>query len=126
MGIAGVPLQGIEMSYFRQPEFMGRLDLNTYTKADWSQVSERYATHEPGTQRRMVSVAGRTAELISVALGNRPVNGLGVVVDLGEYVAIAETSAVSSGNASATPDHNPLIDEQTFLSVLEQLRPYPQ
>ena len=29
------------------------------------------------------------------------------------------------GSTPGGPDANPLIDEQTFLSVMQQLRPYP-
>jgi len=126
-GIRGVALQGIEMSYFRQPEFKGRLDLNTYSQSDWSRVAARFGREGgPGQARRTVTVAGHSAELISTPAGTRPVNGLSLVVDFGGYIAVAETSAVSSGNASSVPDRNPLLDEETFLSVLEELRPYPQ
>jgi len=36
--------------------------------------------------------------------------------------AVEATNALTPGGSQL----NPLIDEQTFLSVLEQLRPYPQ
>ena len=38
-------------------------------------------------------------------------------------LALGNTHIV--GSTPGGPDANPLIDEQTFLSVMQQLRPYP-
>jgi hypothetical protein len=46
-------------------------------------------------------------------------------------LAVGDTTVhvIAESDGAATPggpDGNPLIDEQTFLNVLQNLRPYPQ
>jgi hypothetical protein len=61
-------------------------------------------------------------------LGTRPINGNLLIVAVGDEVVVVETNSLGGGR-NATPggvDLNPLINEQTFLAVMQNLRPYPQ
>ena len=68
-------------------------------------------------------MAGKDAYLISTQLFGRDPNGLKLLIDYGDSFVIAYTGAAVS---EAGANLNPLLDEETFLALLEGLRPYPQ
>lgn len=55
----------------------------------------------------------------------RPVGALIAIVDFGDTIVEAQVGAVGPETPGG-PEAHPLIDEATFLAVLEQLRPYPE
>jgi hypothetical protein len=102
-----------------------------------------------------IRVAGHNAQLLSEPYGERPVNWRALVLDMGSAVVVAQTNAIGSALNHATktpstcmlptpspgvfapscpvaapqtpgPDLNPLIDQATFIAVMQHLRPYPQ
>lgn len=103
------------------------LELNLYSHTAWAAAEERVEQRDdPMIARRQVSVAGRTGELLSAGpIGDRPVIGLRLILDLGDTVLQADApSGGATGEGGA--DVNPLIDEQTFLRVIQNIRPYPE
>jgi hypothetical protein len=128
-GYAGVALPGIQITYFNGDQVIGTLDVLTFQKTDWASEGPRArALDFPSAKRKNVLVAGHDAELIAVPGGTRPINVYLLIVAAGDEVVVVETNSLGGGR-NATPggvDLNPLIDEQTFLSVMQNLRPYPQ
>jgi hypothetical protein len=62
---------------------------------------------------------------MTLAGGDGTVNDRILIVHVGETTVLAQAKTGRSATPEG-PDVNPLVDEATFLSVLEQLRPYPQ
>jgi hypothetical protein len=104
------------------------IQLSLYSPAGWAPRRDRTLNPDPRAAtitKKSISVLGRDATLISAAVGERPINGLVVVVELGDTTIVVATAA--GGNPTpGGPELNPLIDENTFLDVLQNLRPYPQ
>jgi hypothetical protein len=75
--------------------------------------------------QRPVTVGGHPATLLEKSIPARPVNSVEIIITVGDTTALLV--AGSGGPATpGGPDVNPLLDEQTFLNVLQNLRPYPQ
>lgn len=102
------------------------LGITLYSANAWGRVSARIEkTGVAGWKTNQVVILGRVAELQWASAGTRPVNSLTLILSLGDTHIVAGAGAggpVTPGG----PDANPLVDEQTFLSVMRQLRPYPQ
>lgn len=135
---------GVEFSY-NAPGGAG-LDIAVLSDAAFAHPAPTPARATTKT----VTILGRPAELQSAAAGTRPVNVLilpfslgnthvvasvhsgGAVTPSGPDVNLHVWSATEQRFVTATaiprgPDVNPLVnDEQMFLSVMQQLRPYPQ
>jgi hypothetical protein len=113
---------GVQMSY--NANAGGGLVITLYSDAAWQQGGGTRPLPK-NTMTKNVTIKGIAGELFLVPAGTRPVNDVRLNLRLGntmvEAIAQAGGSATSGG-----PDANPLIDEQTFLSVMQQLRPYPQ
>jgi hypothetical protein len=109
----------------RRPDNTGGLNLGLYivSAAGWNAVKYKLLSGVTAAPRDL-TVAGRPAQLYAVK-DRLIVNELVAVVDFGDALAVATTS-VDAGDPRATPNANPLIDEATFLSALQNLRPYPQ
>jgi hypothetical protein len=121
-------IEGVETNYIgeRGEDIVGRLNLNTARKSEWVADEEEFRARLPrNAGTRSITVAGREAELITVSSPTRPINGYHVIIDMGDTVVVATTSSGSTGGRDDVPDVNPLIDEETLLAALEQLRPYP-
>lgn len=112
---------GVAMSYSAQGGAAG-LNIGVLSAAAWGRRAEAPV---PGSKAKTVMVLGRPAELQSAPAGTRPVNALTLIMSLGDTHVVAVAHAIGPVTPGG-PDANPLIDEATFLSVLEQLRPYPQ
>lgn len=119
-----VPGGGVRFHYKATlPPGTGAVDLaiTLFSERAWDLAKSRYDV--PGEEH--VLIAGHSASLSSSSAGDRPVNVLGVTLHVDGTTVVAE--AHSGGAATpGGPDVNPLVDEQTFLSVLQNLRPYPQ
>jgi hypothetical protein len=100
------------------------LTITSYSPAAWAQSSVRTSALQQGATSAPVTSGAHDAELLRIPFHGRLL-GLTVVFHLGETVVVAATSADGS-HLDATPNPNPLVDEPTLLSVLTQLRPYPQ
>jgi len=102
-------------------------DLTIQGRDAWEVAKDRALNPRlPGVTRRVVTVAGREAELISIPLDTRPLNTLWLVLDLGDVVVVAQALAGGSVQADG-PDYSPFINNPDLLvQVMQDLRPYPQ
>jgi hypothetical protein len=119
---------GVSMSYYPQaPLRTGSLDVSLYSRDGWSKAEAMGVNRlSRGATSRSVSVAGHQAILTVTPFPPAPstTGHLSLTVDLGDTVALASVGRASLGRG--TPDTNPLLDEATFLSVMQHLRPYPE
>lgn len=124
-GVAGIAVSGVEMHYFQESPRRGNLDVLTFSETDWDRVEQlvRYPVNiDSAIMRKTVKVVGRDAELLSIPLGARPINSHHLILDYGRFVVLAQTnSALDAGGR----DVNPLMNEQVFLEVMQNLRRYP-
>jgi hypothetical protein len=121
----GDELTGGARATYAAPPSGPILSLFLYSEAGWREARQQYSTKPVGNVSRHVTIAGVAATIESSPGGTRPVNVITAYVPLGNTMVVA----VANSGGSATPggpDVNPLIDEQTFLDVLQHLRPYPQ
>jgi hypothetical protein len=100
--------------------------VNSYNAGAWAQAPEGRSVQpgvpaSPNVIAKPVNVAGRDAVL-------RTNMERGVVAEQRMDWQIGDTHVAASTSDLRTPEGNvnPLIDEQTFLAVMENLRPYPQ
>jgi hypothetical protein len=113
---------GVQMSY--NANLGGGLIVTLYSDTAWQKGGGTKPLPK-NTTSRSVTVKGVAAELFLVPAGTRPVNDVRLNFRLGN--TMVEAVAQAGGPATpGGPDSNPLIDEQTFLSVMQQLRQYPQ
>jgi hypothetical protein len=105
----------------------GDLNLVLYSRPAWEMLQDRRRRGaQPRFESKEVEVNGQPAELRTVF--NNPDPGIAarvLVVDYGGTVVYAVTGSTNSSTATA-PDTNPLIDEEAFLAVMQNLRPYPE
>lgn len=94
--------------------------ITSYSPTAWN---ENKARTPIGSSSRAVTVAAHDA-LLTTTVEQQSVAAQRLDVQMGQTHVVAVTYALQpltpAGNA------NPLVDEQTFLSVMQQLRPYPQ
>ncbi len=126
-GIAGVSVNGLEMSYLSADGEELALEVKTIPLEEWPSAEDAVRfPKQAKPDRSDVRVAGFDAELLTYTNSpTRPINGYRLVIETGESAVVVLVP--SSG--SATPgakDLNPLIDLPTFLTVMEHLQPYPQ
>jgi hypothetical protein len=99
------------------------VNITSYSPGAWSRVSAAFKT-EPASA---VRVAGHDARYSTSSIPSRPVLEVSVTIQFGATTVVAYVNSLGSAHAPTPgPDLNPLIDEQTLLSVLQHLRPYPQ
>ncbi len=101
------------------------LELSLLSPVGWESARGSYGSTPPGATSRQIMVAGSPATIIVIPAGTRPVNELRLIV----HFRTTTVLVIATAGGAATPggpDVNPLIDEETFLSVMQQLRPYPQ
>jgi len=123
-GAAGISVDGVELVYYNLEDSRGDLSITTLDQDDWATVEEHVRNpKQPPRKTKVVTVAGKDAYLISTQLFGRDPNGLKLLIDYGDSFVIAYTGAAVS---EAGANLNPLLDEETFLALLEGLRPYPQ
>ena len=125
-GIAGVRLNGLQLSYLAREgdSVRASLDVLSFSKDEWP-AAEDGVIHPPGFPSSVVkntTLRGARAMLVSIPLDTPAFASLRLIVDLEDVVVVAQTTSAIVGGR----DINPLVDEQTFLPVLENLRPHPQ
>lgn len=120
-----VPIGGVANEGQLDIKYVGRgsLTISLYSEAAW-QARAAQAPLPVGAIKKDATVNGMTGELYIIPAGTRPINALRLDLRLGDTWVLA---LAGSGGAATPggPDVNPLIDEETFLSVMQQLRPYP-
>lgn len=79
--------------------------------------------NQPPTFTRDVTIGGRDATLVGAAAAGRPLVSLQAIIELEDALVIAHAGSSYDENSREV---NPLMDEATFLAVLEGLRPYPE
>ncbi|MEX2245692.1 MAG: hypothetical protein WEC75_03305 [Dehalococcoidia bacterium] len=123
-GVAGTSLDGAQLTYYRLEDSRGSLSITTLSPSDWQTVEDDVRNPaQPPVERKTVNVGTREAELISIHLDGAELTGLKLLIDYGQSVVIAQTgTAIAQGGREV----NPLMDEATFLAVMEDLRPYPE
>lgn len=96
------------------------LSLTELSRARWEQSGSDLVSGAA----RPVLVAGAAAQLYNnLGIPKRPDGGLRVIIDFGATVVVADVKVL---NGAGGKDLNVLTDETAFLSVLQNLRPYPQ
>jgi hypothetical protein len=124
-GISGVRAAGLKLDYFTADGELGAVTIQTFPTDEWLSAEAAVRARRGEADRSDVHVAGVTAELITYSSPTRPINAYKLIIetpDSGIVVSASSGGSVSPG----APDVNPLIDYETFLSVMENLRPYPE
>ena len=101
------------------------LELVEYSPAAWGVAKNSLEREPPGATSKLVTIQGQSATLLVIPAGTRPVNTVRLLLVFGDthvFVAASAGGSLMPGG----PDLNPLIDEQTFLAVMQNIRPYPQ
>lgn len=122
----GLPGGGVDFSY-NPPGSGAGLNISLLSDAAWQRARGR-VERTPGSagwQTKQVMFLGRPAVLQWASAGTRPLDVLALILTLGDTHIVAGTSATGPLTPGG-PDTNPLIDEQTFLSIMQQLRRYSQ
>ncbi len=117
---------GVRMEYNADLALRGSsgavgLEVVVYSPAAWEKDRGRV----DASATKFVRVAGQDAKLSAIAGGTRPVEELVLQLKFGDTTVIAIAGA-GGPLVPGGPDANPLIDEATFLAVMQNLRPYPQ
>lgn len=101
------------------------LQLVMYSRDAWAQIqAKRSAAPSPRFQSKAVEIDSRPAELRTIMGDRHPVSAQVLIVEYGRTIVEASTGALIPSTATAEQP-NPLIDETTFLSVMAELRPFP-
>lgn len=114
----------VEVTYLPTGDAPGSMDIRSMSPGEWA-VSETGVLAPPSVRVRTeeVSIAGTEALMFTYALESRSPSARGIILDRGDSVVFAYTPSWTGENGR---EDNPLMDEATFLAVLEQLRPYPE
>jgi hypothetical protein len=117
---------GLGMYYLSGSTCCGSLKLVVYSPDAWARVLDLRSRGAQATfDSRLVEINGHPAQLRTYRGTLNPVSAQTLIADFGGTVLEATTSAVVPPNPSASQP-NPLIDEATFLAVMQNLRPYPE
>lgn len=118
---------GFTMSYLPPLAYEGvttSVGVTLYSQRAWERLGDNWLASADLVERRPISVNGQDAELLTLAAGTRPVNVRAAVVYYPTTVVTISTGSLGPGPDGR--DLNPLLDEEVFLSIVEQLRPYPE
>ncbi len=102
------------------------LSVTLFSPKAWEKAKTTQDADVPpaGTSVTEVTIPGGTGRLFQSRDGAPNTTDVVLVAHLGATTLLAVTHR--GRQATPGPDLNPLTDEQTFLSVLQHLRPYPQ
>ena len=120
-GVSSVRIE-YEVEHESDSEDRGTLDLTliTYGPESWEMAKTGETPKTEGVTRRSVTVAGWSAELFSIPVGqwtNRV-----VIVSAPDAIIVAPANTtIAKGQRQV----NLLVDSDRLLTVLENLRPYP-
>jgi hypothetical protein len=125
-GIGDVEGGGLSMSYTAATgTCCGSLRMVLYSPSAWEHILRlRARTRPPLADVGVVVVGRRIAELRSTFGPPGQLHGQILTVDTGSTVVEVITSRVEP-LAAGDPQPNPLLDRETFLAVMENLRAYP-
>jgi hypothetical protein len=113
---------GLAMSYSGRT---GSLDVTLYSRGAWDLLqASRARGAQPHLEVKNVDIHGWPAQLRTNYYRPGYIAARILTVDRGNTVIEVTTGPLVP--ATPGPEPNPLIDEQTFLNVLQHLRPYPQ
>jgi hypothetical protein len=102
----------------------GDIEIILISDSAWADSGFSGSPRAAGTTVKTVTVVGVQATLLFIPAGTRPINQTALIMEIAGTHIVARAhsgGAVTPGG----PDSNPLIYEDAFLSVVEQLRPYP-
>jgi hypothetical protein len=119
---------GVESSYEAvTPDGKGIvvLDVYSFSPSAWERRQQTRGSVAPGAPSTNVELFGQETKLWAIPAGTRPVNNLFLVLQFGD-TTVQVVSSAGGAPVEGGPDVNPLVDEATFLSVVEKLRPYPE
>lgn len=119
----GTPGGGVRFSYggFVPPQGRVVIHFDEYSPEAWSMIEPLRA----GYGGREIVVAGHSGKLrIDKGSSNAPSGLVELVLSIGNTVVVVTVSG-GRGRTDGAADPNPLTDEATFLSMMENLRPYP-
>jgi hypothetical protein len=119
---------GVNFHYTaRLPDEGGGVGLTIilYSPSAWERARATQGGSAPGTERTFIDFLGEEAEVLLTPAGTRPVGQAALRVQLGDTMLVAVAGSGGSPSPGA-PDLNPLVDKETFISVMQQLRPYPE
>ena len=104
----------------------GALSITLMSSAHWDSVRDRVlAPGRDPTTSKDVTVGKAPATLITSPVPGRRASDLFLIIRLGGTVAYVNTGSLGSETPGGA-ETNPLVDEATFLAVMQNLRPYPQ
>ena len=116
---------GLDMTYAAEVVKNGSVELQLveYSPTAWDLVKRELTLVPADARHRLLTVHGQSTELWTLDPGSRPTLRLVLVFgDTHVFIAASAGGSLEPGG----PDLNPLVDEQTFLDVVQNLRPYPQ
>jgi hypothetical protein len=96
-----------------------------YSPNAWEHVRATQGGSTPGTDRTFIEFMGEEAEVLLIPGGTRPIGQVRMKVRLGDTMLVAIADSGGSPSPGA-PDVNPLVDRDTFIAVMQNLRPYPE
>jgi hypothetical protein len=102
----------------------GSIDIVLVGDASWDKSPFSQPVRDSGVTAKKVIVAGAAGTLMFIPGGTRPINATRLYLDIGDTHLVATAHAGSDPSPGIT-DSNPLIYEAAFLSVMQNLRPYP-
>jgi hypothetical protein len=101
------------------------LDVTLYSPAAWDRVKAvQGAVPAPNAVVTDVAVPGGAGRLLQTRDSAGSIEQLRLVAQLGDTTVLA--IALRGNRATPGPDLNPLTDKRTFISVMQNLRLYPQ
>lgn len=106
-------------------ELEANLSVRTYALDEWAQQRSTVLDpiNAPSPVIREIDLVATPATMVIQPLGSRTRNSVSLILSFNDGVVVARTNSVHDSDGT---EMNPLIDEATFLAVMEQLRPYPE
>jgi hypothetical protein len=100
------------------------LDFDEYSAQAWG-ADESYYRNKGGAD---IVVAGHGAKVVQQKNDSARTIALLLIVSIGETTIVARAPSVIdvASSPGAGSEGNPLMDQATFLAVMQNLRPYPQ
>lgn len=121
----------------RVGEAPGPLSILVYAQAAWIAQPQIGRDYVPlGSTQRAVTVAGRPGTLITERSATGRLDRLRLIIDFSPTMVVADavrsywstpyTLTPKEPDPALDAARDPLMDEATFLAVMENIRPYPQ
>jgi hypothetical protein len=101
----------------------GSLNVSLISGAIWDETGFSRPIRDPVVKTIDVEVLGASGKINVISAGARPINATRLTVQIGETHVVV-TAQAGGQTAPGQADSNPLIYEDAFMSVIEELRPY--